>query len=286
MNETPTNWKNISVFLDDTPQGGKVGDYAALLAHRFGAHLIGIHSIVGTPGEYAADSFALGKKAIDSIIARRRAVEEELALAVGRRFAVLSGKHDISTEFRVIWSGRADEEALLNSLHCDLVILGHPKPHGLPDSWTAERLLIASGVPIIIIPDSWTADSIGGKVLVAWNASREARRAIADAMPILRTAESVTVLVVDSDKTPEKFGEVPGSDIATYLSRHGVCVEVEKVTSGGKPIADVISAQAAEYGADLIVIGAYSHARSAEILFGGVTRALLKHMPMPVLVSR
>ncbi len=286
MNDMPTNWKNISVFLDDTPQSGKIGDYAATLAQRFGAHLIGIHGIAGIPGEYAADAFARGRKAIDSIIARRQAAEEEQALAVGRRFAALPAQYDISTEFRVIWSGRGDEEALLNSLHCDLVVLGHPKPHGLPKNWTAERLLIASGVPILIVPDIWKAETIGNKALVAWNASREARRAIADAMPILRSAQSVTVLVVDPAKAPAKYGEEPGADIATYLSRHGVRVEVEQVKSQGKPIAEIIGSQAVAQGADLIVIGAYSHARSSEIIFGGVTRALLTEMPMPILVSR
>jgi nucleotide-binding universal stress UspA family protein len=286
MNDTPSNWKNISVFLDDTPESGKVGECAATLAQRFGAHLIGIHSIAGTPGEYASDCFARGKKAIDSILSRRQDAEKEQALAVGQRFAGLSKQHDISIEYRVIWSGRADEEALLNSLHCDLVILGHPKPHGLPRGWTAERLLIASGVPILIVPDIWQGETVGSKVLVAWNASREARRAIADAMPILSTAQSVTVLVVDPDKSPLKHGEEPGADIATHLSRHGVKVDVEQVKSDGKPIAEIIGSQALEQHADLIVIGAYSHARSTEIIFGGVTRALLASMPIPMLVSR
>jgi nucleotide-binding universal stress UspA family protein len=286
MSEMPTNWKNISVFLDDSPQGEKVGDYAALLAQRFGAHLIGIHGINGVPGGYAFDAFARGEEAIASVISRRRAAEEDRALAVARRLAAVTRKYDINSEFRVIWNGSDDAEALQNSLHCDLVILGHPKPHGLPKSWTAERLLMASGVPILIIPDEWKTQTIGGKVLVAWNASREARRAIADAMPILSTAESVTVLVVDSAKTPKKFGEEPGADIATYLSRHGVRIDLEQLESGGAPVADIIASRAGDLKADLIVIGAYSHARSSEIIFGGVTRSLLSHMSVPVLVSR
>ncbi|MDR3437721.1 universal stress protein [Telmatospirillum sp.] len=286
MSDTLTNWKNIAVFLDDSPEGARVGDYAAVLAKRFTAHLIGIHSIDGIPGECSADSYARGKQAIDGVIARQRAAEEDQALAVGRCFAALSAKHGVSSEFRVLWSGRSDDEALLNSLHCDLVVLGHPKPHGLPDNWSAERLLIASGVPLIIIPETWTADTVGGKALVAWNASREARRAISDAMPVLGTAQSVTVLVVDSARTPGKYGEDPGADIATYLARHGVRVDLEQVLSGGRSIAEVIAARVAEIGADLIVIGAYSHARSTEMIFGGVTRALLAHMPVPILVSR
>ena len=286
MTDTPTNWKSISVFLDDTPQGEKVGNHAAALARRFGAHLIGINSIEGIPGGYTSDSFARGKQAIDDVIARHRSAEKLLALSFARRLAALSGKHDIGTEFRVIRWGYGEEEVLLNSLHCDLVVLGHPKPPGLPGNWTAERLLMASGVPILIIPDGWKGEFIGSKVMVAWNASREARRAIADAMPILCTAQSVTVLVVDPVRTPDKYGEDPGADIATYLARHCERVDLHQVESGGAPIAEIIGARAMEQEADLIVIGAYSHARSAERIFGGVTRALLARMPMPALVSR
>jgi nucleotide-binding universal stress UspA family protein len=127
---------------------------------------------------------------------------------------------------------------------------------------------------------------IGGKVIVAWNGSREARRAIADAMPILTAARSVTVLVVDAAKTPQKYGEDPGADIATHLARHGIHVDLEQAVSEGAPIAEVIGSRAVEQGASLIVIGAYSHSRSAEMIFGGVTRALMALMPVPVLVSR
>jgi nucleotide-binding universal stress UspA family protein len=146
--------------------------------------------------------------------------------------------------------------------------------------------MMASGVPILIIPDGSATKLVGGKVLVAWNGSREARRAIADAMPILSTAQSVTVLVIDSAKTPQKFGEDPGVDIAAHLARHGVPVELEQIESAGMPVANVIGNRAVERCADLIVIGAYSHARSAEKIFGGVTRTLLSQMPVSVLVSR
>jgi nucleotide-binding universal stress UspA family protein len=286
VKEMLSSWKSIVVFLDDTPKGEKIGKGAAALAYRCGAHLIGIHGMSCNPAEHPSDSFARGKEAIDRVFARLRLAEEQKALAVGRLFAALSQKQGVSAEFRMMRSPRADDDAVLNSLHCDLVVIGHPDPPGLPKGWSPERLLLASGVPVLIIPDGWESETIGNNILVGWNASREARRAMADAMPFLSTAQSVTVLVVDPAKRADKHGAEPGADIALYLARHGVQVDVEQTTSDGSPIGEVILSRAVDRGMDLIVIGAYSHARWAEIIFGGVTRTLLTQMPVPVLVSR
>jgi nucleotide-binding universal stress UspA family protein len=96
----------------------------------------------------------------------------------------------------------------------------------------------------------------------------------------------VTVLVVDPAARADRYGEEPGADIALYLARHGVHVDVEQATANGSPIGEVILSRAVDRGMDLIVIGAYSHARWAETIFGGVTRTPLMQMPVPVLVSR
>jgi nucleotide-binding universal stress UspA family protein len=279
------NWKSIAVFIDDTPDGERIGDYAAGLARHFNAHLIGIHVISGYPGEHAADSFARGKAAIDQLITQKDAAEQEMSIAVGRRFAAVSRKQEISAEFRVIWSWGDDAEAVINSLHSDVVILGHPRAPGLPKSWPADRLLLASGVPTIVIPDQWQSTALGARVLIGWNGSRAARRAIGDAMPLLTAAQAVTVLVVDAHKTPDQYGAEPGADISLYLTRHNIRVELEQVTSNGSSIAETVLSKAAQRESDMIVIGAYSHARSAEMLFGGVTRDLLARTSLPLFLS-
>jgi nucleotide-binding universal stress UspA family protein len=96
----------------------------------------------------------------------------------------------------------------------------------------------------------------------------------------------VTLLVVDSDARARRHGAEPGADIALYLARHGARVEVEQVSSQGSPVADIILSYARDHGVDLIIIGAYSHARSVETMFGGVSRTLLKKAPVPILMSR
>ena len=101
----------------------------------------------------------------------------------------------------------------------------------MPVQWSAEALLLATGVPFILLPESWNA-SAAEHVVVAWNASREARRAISDALPLLVEAKSVTFLLVDAEKNP-RHGEEPGADIAHYLSRHGAKVAVRQMASNG-----------------------------------------------------
>jgi nucleotide-binding universal stress UspA family protein len=228
----------------------------------------------------------IGEKAIRALLVGRKAADEAATSNVRRRFEAISAKRDLSAEFRVIRRGGPDEDLTLSSLHSDLVVIGQRELQELKGYASPEKLLLASGAPILIIPSGWKSESIGNKILVGWNASREARRAVADALPFLVAASSVTLLVVDSEQRARRNGEEPGADIALYLARHGARVEVEQVLSQGAPVADIILSYAAEHGVDLIVIGAYSHARPVEMMFGGVTQSLLKEAPVPVLMSR
>jgi nucleotide-binding universal stress UspA family protein len=278
--------KNIGVFVDATPEGEKRVDYAATLAHECGAHLAGIHVVAAGRPEHRTDYYVVGEKAIRASLAWEKAADEAVTTTVRQRFEAISAKRDLSAEFRVIRRGGPNEDLILGSLHSDLVVIGQRELRELPGYLSPERLLLASGAPILVVPSGWKSETIGRKILVGWNASREARRAVADALPFLVAAASVTLLVVDSDKRAGRHGEEPGADIALYLARHGAHVEVEQVSSQGSPVADFILSYAADHGVDLIVIGAYSHARSVEMLFGGVTRTLLKQSPIPVLMSR
>ena len=276
--------KNIGVFVDATPEGEHRIDYAATLAHQCGAHLAGIHVVSAVRPEYRSDYYVIGEKAIRAF--ERKAADEAATSNVRRRFEAISAKRDLSAEFRVIRRGGPDEDLTLSSLHSDLVVIGQRELQELKGYASPEKLLLSSGAPILVIPSGWKSESIGNRILVGWNASREARRAVADALPFLVAASSVTLLVVDSEQRAGRHGEEPGADIALYLARHGAHVEVEQAFSQGAPVADIILSCAAERGVDLIVIGAYSHARPVEMMFGGVTRTLLKEAPVPVLMSR
>jgi nucleotide-binding universal stress UspA family protein len=278
--------KNIEVFVDATSEGEQRVDYAATLAQQCGAHLAGIHVVSAGRPDHRTDYYVIGEKAIRASLAWERAADEAVTTNVRRRFDEISAKRDLSAEFRVIRRGGPDEDLILSSLHSDLVIIGQRELHEMPGYLSPERLLLASGAPILVVPGGWQSEPIGKKILVGWNASREARRAVADALPFLVAAPSVTLLVIDSNERADRHGDEPGADIALYLARHGAHVEVEQVSSRGSPVADIILSYATDHGVDLIVIGAYSHARSVQMVFGGVTRTLLKHAPIPVLMSR
>ena len=278
--------KSIGVFVDATPEGEKRIDYAAALAHRCDAHLAGIHVVSAVRPEYRSDYYVIGEKAIRAALASQKAADEAVTSDVRRRFEAISAKRDLRAEFRVIRRGGPDDDLTLNSLHSDLVVIGQRELQELRGYTSPEKLLLSSGAPILVIPSGWKSESIGNKILVGWNASREARRAVADALPFLVAASSVTLLVVDSEQRAGRHGEEPGADIALYLTRHGARVEIEQVLSRGSPVAEIILSYATDHGVDLIVIGAYSHARSVEMLFGGVTRTLLKLAPVPLLMSR
>ena len=284
----PIEPRTITVFLDASPSGAKRAAHAVALAQRWGAHLIGVHVVFAGVTPHPSMCYVRGESAIRQVIVDEcdlEAVAEAASVLLGRRFRALCAGASVPGEFRAIRRGRTEEEAVLDSLQSDLVVVGHPEPHGLPDDMSPERMLLASGVPLLIVPNAWACETIGDRILIGWNRTRQARRAISDAMGFLVAAASVTVLVIDQvGRQPD--GQEPGADIALHLVRHDVYVRIERVASHGAPIAQVILASAVRNGSDLLVVGAYSHARLRELLLGGTTRTLLAQMPVPVLISR
>ena len=148
-----------------------------------------------------------------------------------------------------------------------------------------ELVALASGRPILAVPYAGQFETVGRRVLIGWNATREATRAVNDAMPLLAAADVVTVLTIDAREAPDAHGELPGADISLHLARHGVKATIERTVSAGVPAGEVLLSRAADLGADLLVIGAYGHSRMRELLLGGATRSILQSMTVPVLMS-
>ena len=121
--------------------------------------------------------------------------------------------------------------------------------------------------------------------MVAWNASREASRAVHDALPLLVAAKEVVILVIDPDDVGATLGRQPGSGVARHLEHHGASVRVKTVESGRRRAGEVILAEATAESADLLVMGGYGHSKLREALLGGATRTLLADATLPILLS-
>lgn len=178
--------------------------------------------------------------------------------------------------------------AALHARHADISVVasaGTGEGAAVADGIFLE-LLQDSGRPVLAVPRGAAVAVPPGHAMVAWQPTREATRALHDALPLLRMAKTVDVLMIDPVVDEASHGEEPGADIATHLARHGVDVRVKAVPSLGEPTEIALLRHAVQSGADLVVAGGYSHSHWREALFGGVTRTLLESSPMPVLFSR
>jgi nucleotide-binding universal stress UspA family protein len=171
----------------------------------------------------------------------------------------------------------------------DLVVIGQVDPDNpLPEvaRTMIEDVLMTAGRPLLIIPYAGQFQSVGVNTLIGWTATREAARAVHDALAMLAPAAKVTVLTVETSRPPPDIRVLPTADIAEHLARHGLDVSAARtvVTDGLSP-ADALLDYASDIGADLLVVGGYGHSRTREMIMGGVTRDLLRHMTLPVLMS-
>jgi nucleotide-binding universal stress UspA family protein len=188
----------------------------------------------------------------------------------------------VGIEWRQL-DGQADRAVVAHARHADLTIVGQRSDDASEDSnRLLEALIMESGRPVLAVPAYGKVERFGHHVLCAWNGTREAARAVADALPLLCQAEKVTILSIDPDQSAARL---PGADIALHLARHGVAAEASTTFSGGLGVGDALLARASDLGADLIVMGAYGHSRAREAVFGGATRSLLDTMTVPVLMS-
>jgi nucleotide-binding universal stress UspA family protein len=146
-------------------------------------------------------------------------------------------------------------------------------------------LLFESGRPVLVIPPHHPCQWPAAHAVVAWQTTREATRALHDAMPLLARATSVDVLMVDPEPRTGGHGELPGADIGTHLARHGLKVNVVERKRGGNSVATTLLRHAADTNAGLLVAGGFGHSRLRQWMLGGTTDGLLEAMHLPVLFS-
>jgi len=278
-------YKNLLVVLDaDTSARGRI-EIAAALAERFAAHLVALYPLPmpEAPRHFGYYDPALLNPFFEGLQTRAR----DAADKTKEVFERIASLRDVSAEWREIPEG-ADADPVVHARYADLSILGQLDPDsGELDTIRPrpEHVTLSSGRPTLVVPYAGNFPNLGRRVVIGWNASREAARAVNDAMPLLVAAETVTVLIIDPHEGPRAHGELPGADISLHLARHGVKAEIERTVSADLPVGDVLLSRAADLGADLLVMGAYGHSRARELLLGGATRSMLRSMTLPVLMS-
>lgn len=208
----------------------------------------------------------------------------EVAARAQEAFNKAAGLAGVSTEWRVA-EGDAIEAVALHTRYADLVVVGQTDPDSEDQSRLADHLVLDAGRPVLVVPYVGRYETMGRKVIVAWNASREATRAVNDAMPFLQAAEKVTVLAINPTGGPNGHGDVPGADICLHLARHEVKAEAAYLKAEDIDVGNMLLSRIADEDADLLVMGAYGRSRLREIVLGGATRHILDHMTVPVLMS-
>ncbi len=273
--------KDIVVNLSVGEKAGPADDYAVSVAATFDAHLAGIaflyDPIVPVSGAGYIPAEVIDIQERENETATKAALDRFAASCA--RAGVAAEPLTLSTSF----AGAGDQFGRI-ARRFDLSIVGQAEPEKIAvEDIIAEAALFESGRPVIVVPYIQKAPLKLDRVMLCWDGSRAAARAIADAMPLLERAGRVEVVIVANERG--KQDEIEGADMGTHLARHGLDVEVKRTTLGGIDVADVILSHAADAGSDFIVMGGYGHSRLREFVLGGVTRSIFRSMTIPVLMS-
>ena len=276
--------KDILVQVDSGKSSAGRIEAALSLAKRFDAHVTGlVLAIEPMPVIVAPDMVPVAVPAtlVEDIV--------KAAQTTATAFQQTMAKAGVSPDCRTVCVLGMDvvRTAAMHARHSDLIILGQTETNEISPmgpSFPAD-VLMASGRPGLIVPAIGPRATLGECILVAWNASREAARAVNDALPLLKLAKSVTVLTVNPEQDGMEVPREPGADIALHLARHDVKVEAERAIARDISVGEAILAEVGDNAHDMVVMGAYGHSRLQEFVLGGATREMLRVMTVPVLMS-
>ena len=288
--------KDIIVNLRVGERACPAEDYAVSVAATFDAHLTGIAFLyypfvpVADSGYTLADIYGSRSGAGNlppEIIETQQLDNAAATKAAIARFATASARAGVSAEPLTPganFAGVGDQFGRI-ARHFDLSVVGQAEPEtSAIEDKIVEAALFDSGRPAIVVPYIQKAPLKLDRVMVCWDGSRSAARAIADAMPFLERAGLVEVVIIVANERDKQY-EIEGVDMDQHLARHGLNVDVKRIDYGDLDVADALLSHAADYDADFIVMGGYGHSRLREFVLGGVTRSILRTMTAPVLMS-
>jgi nucleotide-binding universal stress UspA family protein len=261
---------------------GRAGRYAVSVAAAFEAHVLGVAfayepvipgTIIG--GGIPPELIESQRRESDAIARRAAALFEEAAKREGLSYETLTANDSMV--------GASDRFTQL-ARRFDLAVIGQSEPDSsAAEESIAEGVLFGAGRPMILVPYIQTQGLSLDHVMVCWDGSRAAARAVADAMPLLKKAAQVEIVIVANE--PGKRDEIPGADLGQHLARHGLKIEVKRLTAPDLDAANALLSYAADTGATFMVMGGYGHSRLREFVLGGVTRGIFSSLTVPALLS-
>jgi nucleotide-binding universal stress UspA family protein len=257
------------------------GDFAITVAEKFESHVLG----VAFAYEPVIPAMTMGGIPVQYIESQRAESSAAARTAIAR-FEAAAKRAGISAESRIISSsisGAADQLGQI-ARRFDLAIVGQPgRDDSTAEDIVDEGVLFESGRPVIFVPFIQKQGLKLDRIMVCWDGSRAATRAIADAMPFLEIAKQIEIVMIAAKGF--KADEAPGTDLAKHLARHALRVELKRITAPNIDIAAMMLSHAADSEADMIVMGGYGHSRLREFVLGGATRGVLEAMTVPTLMS-
>lgn len=276
-------FKDIQVHVDIDAACGKRLELAVNLASKFNAHLTGVH--VRRLFPYPAYGVLSASESVGVFEAYNEVLGDHESTARAT-FDRVIGQVNPAVSWRATTGSPANELAE-DARYCDLLVLGqadHNDEFSLNDG-LADKIIMSAGRPCLLVPFRGSPVEFGQSPLIAWDGSREASRAVHDALPLLKLAGKATFIIVEPEKLGTNFGNLPGAAIAEHLARHDITITVEVSRDSKQNTGDTILTYADAYGHDLIVMGAYGHSRLREVVVGGATRTIMKKAEVPVLLS-
>ena len=269
----------LTSYPDPTPVS--VLDDAVSIAATLAAHLAAVSCEVHVqiPGHFLSGSLAN----IPGIIAGEAEKSRQSARGLLAAFDAAAAKAGVPHETIVERCPTFEVPELLVDYARlrDLTIVPVPESY---DQWYAETVIFGSGRPTLILPETPRARPFElGTVVVAWDFSRAAARAVSDALPLLERARKVRVVTVTNEKSLDT--KHSAEELAKNLSRHGIDVVLDRVDANGRPIGEVLDTYTLSHQVDVLVMGAYGHSKWREFILGGATKSLLSKPPLPILFS-
>lgn len=270
-------FKHMLAYVDNDAECAARLRYAVEFASLFDARLTGLYARrMLTVPSYAAVHIPA------PVLADYESISDGMVSDARAAFDKATGDAGLSSEWRQLEGFVPD--AIARAAQCtDLVVLPQTGDNeaDLNETYSTDSALLRAAAPVLVVPYVGKFRPPAAHVVVAWNNSREAGRAVREALPLLHKAERITILSVSTHGQEELIG----ADLGAYLAHHNLEVELKQIPAGDIDTADALLSSVADDAADMLVMGAYGRSRLLETVLGGATRDILAHMTVPVFMS-